>query len=543
MRRWFGLVGIVGACTGEVPVPVDTDTDTDESPPVDTDVYETGTEQVDTDTDLTDDTDSGGETETDSETGDTGLVAGDTALCIFGEIPDCSGTCFPKYFLGDGVCDDGLTTMSDFSCVSYRLDEGDCGEIGPGPDSCEYVMRLVTRGYENEIGWRLLDEQGVTLYRVTPGTYTDGLRTYDHPIELADGTFTMVMVDSWGDGWNQGRWELVRPTSGEIIASGSLQDDPEEPDLAPIVQEEEVPFTVACASATAPECDLTMMLASGTNGGEIAWELRASSGYVLYDSAAGALGDNQQITDTIRLATGNYTFRMTDAGRNGWQGGHVEMAYAGGYVAGVGTLTGFQVGSFQLGVDCAQENEPPIPSPTEVFPINCAETQLVIAAEADGPELGFTLYDAGNWSQITSRDPGVFFGNVQSIIGAPLPRSGRYALVPRDSIGNGWAGSTITVRDRSTMTDLTTATLPYGFSTLMTFDVECTDQVVDTAPPVVGPCPEGAIEDCNGVCWPAVFVGDCHCDDGVQFAANFLCPEHGSDLGDCTVPLPRRCRE
>lgn len=546
MPRWIGLLLFAWGCPGSVPVPDDTDTDTDETDesPVETDIFETGWGEhtgPDTDTDVPVDTDTDTDTDTgDSADTDTALVT-DTALCPYGEIPDCSGICFPSYFLGDGTCDDGVATMSDFSCVAYRLDEGDCGEIGPGPESCDYVMRIITRGFENEIGWKLLDPQGVVLFRVNPGTYTDGFRTYEHPISLSDATFTMVMIDSWGDGWNAGRWELVRPTSGEVVASGTLEDDPAEPDLVADPQEEPVTFAASCVSATAPECDLELLLASGTAGAEMAYEIKAPSGFVLYDTVAGVIGDNEELRDTIRLATGTYTFRMTDAGRNGWQGGHVRLTYPGGYVAGVGTLTGFQVGSFQLGVDCDRANEPPIASPTEVFPVDCGEVQVVVNTEADGPEVGFTVYDAESWAQIASRDSNSLFGNVQTVVGAPLPRSGTYAIVPRDSIGDGWQGTRLTIRDRSTMTDLLTTSLPFGFNSLTTFEVECTDQVVDTAPPPPTTCPPGAVEDCNGVCWPAAYRTDNQCDDGVRFAPNFKCLEQCYDNGACDVPRPRGC--
>ena len=46
-------------------------------------------------------------------------------------------------------------------------------------------------------------------------------------------------------------------------------------------------------------------------------------------------------------------------------------------------------------------------------------------------------------------------------------------------------------------------------------------------------CPEGEIEDCNGNCFPAIWIGDGVCDDGVQYPSDFLCEEFGWDGGDC----------
>jgi subtilisin-like proprotein convertase family protein len=52
-----------------------------------------------------------------------------------------------------------------------------------------------------------------------------------------------------------------------------------------------------------------------------------------------------------------------------------------------------------------------------------------------------------------------------------------------------------------------------------------------------GPCPAGEIQDCNGNCAPANWVGDGFCDDG-SFSYNgnpifFNCPEFNNDEGDC----------
>lgn len=54
------------------------------------------------------------------------------AQCPSGEIPDCNGNCYPASWVGDGVCDDGITFPSDFLCAAFNWDEGDCGDCAPG---------------------------------------------------------------------------------------------------------------------------------------------------------------------------------------------------------------------------------------------------------------------------------------------------------------------------------------------------------------------------------------------------------------------------
>ena len=53
----------------------------------------------------------------------------------------------------------------------------------------------------------------------------------------------------------------------------------------------------------------------------------------------------------------------------------------------------------------------------------------------------------------------------------------------------------------------------------------------------------GLIEDCNGICAPAGWLGDGTCDDGsYEYNGNdifFNCEEFDFDNGDCTGTLQR----
>lgn len=52
--------------------------------------------------------------------------------CPPGEILDCNGNCFPADWIGDGVCDDGVSFPSDFMCDQFNWDAGDCGDCMAG---------------------------------------------------------------------------------------------------------------------------------------------------------------------------------------------------------------------------------------------------------------------------------------------------------------------------------------------------------------------------------------------------------------------------
>lgn len=47
--------------------------------------------------------------------------------CLPGAQEDCNARCFPSTFIGDGVCDDGINSLADFSCATFNQDGGDCG--------------------------------------------------------------------------------------------------------------------------------------------------------------------------------------------------------------------------------------------------------------------------------------------------------------------------------------------------------------------------------------------------------------------------------
>ena len=61
---------------------------------------------------------------------------------------------------------------------------------------------------------------------------------------------------------------------------------------------------------------------------------------------------------------------------------------------------------------------------------------------------------------------------------------------------------------------------------------------------IIEECPEGIIEDCNGICAPADWLGDGFCDDGsYQYNGNqifFNCEEFNNDEGDCDGSLNRQ---
>lgn len=536
-RPWLPLLALVlTACPAE-PEPLPHTDEESDSPDtdVDTDVYETGWTTPDTDPP---------DTDTDTDTGDSDIETGspifiDSNPCTFGETPDCDGTCFPTYFIGDGTCDDGTTFGANFACANFGNDDGDCGTP---PPTCTYIVRIDARSGADRIGWQVVDDAGGIFTELRPGLYAEDFRIYDHAVQLPPGPLTFVALDAWADGWRAATWALIDPFTGATLFSGGVPDpDPTRTPAGPAPRPHrvETAITTPCLDPSFPvpvSCPLTLNFTTAADAPQVGWEVRAPSGFSLQRGAPGEFTPFQSASEPITLPEGAYTFRMTAGDRGGWDAGsHVEIAYQGGYIAGVGALTGFAAGGFSFTVDCDLDAAPPIPAPAAPVEVTCASQRITTTTSGDGLDLGFTLYRADTWQVVAFADPGTLPANSTRNSPITLPTSGRYALVYRDTAGNGWApGTSMTLLDvPSGRTVLAPHTLSAGHQGAAFFEVRCTDQITDTAPEPPNPCAPGAIEDCDGTCWPQSYRDDGFCDDGVASPVNFACALHNQDGGDC----------
>ncbi len=87
-----------------------------------------------------------------------------------------------------------VATIDDGSCVYYE----DCGE--------NFVQVIInTQEWGNEISWMLVDED---FQPVMEGDNYSSWSSYSYFGCLADGCYEMILLDSWGDGWNGGGYEF-----------------------------------------------------------------------------------------------------------------------------------------------------------------------------------------------------------------------------------------------------------------------------------------------------------------------------------------------
>ncbi len=522
MRPTIMMLGLIAGCPSPEPpeTPPDSETDATDLPTADSAgiTFETSWPQ---DTTLQ---------PPDTHRADSAVAPGpaDSAVCPWGEVPDCNTVCFPRYFLGDGHCDDGSRFDADFDCVGNNYDEGDCFSIDTSQPECHYLLRVPTDRVPSDYSWDLLDANGIAVYTSLLNAYGDNFRTYEHNLDLRAGDYTFLARDLEGNGWDNGAWEIIDPTTGALLVSDSFTEG----------DEQLKDFTITCDGTQAPPaCELDTTFFTTADGAEMGWEVVTPSNYVVVRRIQGAFAPDTVTTESLLLPEGQWKLRMRDSGNDGWEGGHIEMRQPDGRLVGIDSLARGAQGAFLFSLDCSGTHQAlPEPGPLE---IPCEGLNLRVDAATDGREVGLRVYDAG-WTPIVNRDPG--FAQPFTVVDIPLAlASGRYFLQLRDGNGDGWLGSNLSLI-QADGTNLLTYELDGGWMDGVYLDITCTDEITedtgDTGTIPDGPCVAGATEDCQGICWPTVYVGDGLCDDGIDFAPDFACPELSFDQGDCTTSVP-----
>jgi hypothetical protein len=524
----------------DTPIDDDTDTpsDSDTDPDSDTTI-ETGwlnQDTSDTDTDTTPDSgDSGG--------GPPGPPPVDSSLCPFGEELDCNGICFPAYFIGDGTCDDGARFDANFDCVAFNADGGDCADTDAPPPptagDCEIFVRTSTGGFAGEIGWELRDAQDNLVVNRPTGSFTVNNVTVGDAIPVNDGRYTIILRDSFGDGWNGARLVVLGPSGGELVNATINQGSRTErsfdvvcptPDTDTVVDTDDTdvppPPAYTCG-------DTQLFVGTAANGQQVGWQLLDTSGTVLVSAPAGTYQSNREYASQAPLTDGWYIFRLSDSGNNGWEGGTYALSdLATGEVRSSGTLLTGSSADFPFFVQCDPAFEPGIPP--QVGSIQCAPVIAHTRTAGDADEVGWEILDASG-AALISVPPGSY--SDFSDIPLPVPElgTGAYTLRMLDAGGDGWEGATLSITDEATGYAFVSAGNAFtsGSELSQGFAMRC-PVVPEPPPPPI--CPPGAITDCTGACWPTSYVGDGACDNGIVSNANFFCQERRWDGGDCGPP-------
>ena len=299
-------------------------------------------------------------------------------------------------FALNGSCGDvyGCTDPNAFNFNNNAtIDDGSCFY----PIDCEgltTVTAYVEGGlWLNEISWIITSVDGQVWFNGS-----GDMVYWDVPMEFCapDGCYELILMDSFGDGWNGNILYLV--IGDELfeftVESGSLAsytfainaDCTDDPD--PIVGCTDAGALNYNPSATAddgsceftlcPTNEVTFVTVSLENGTEMGWSL---AGNATDNNAIGGMffADNSTHQMTTCLANGCYEVSMWDLNGDGWNGGWLEV-WMDGELMTTASMEDGAATSMELGINAACEEsdgggapfefpEPigfaPYPNPTE----------------------------------------------------------------------------------------------------------------------------------------------------------------------------------
>jgi len=152
----------------------------------------------------------------------------------------CHASCAGVESVYAGECEiivDPIFGCTDISALNYNLtatqDDGSCEY----PVNCEgYSALLVVNNasFGDEHSWSVTDESGLMLY--TDGQYSDN-SVVDVELCLESNTsYSIILSDSYGDGWNGGTFSILSDDLSCELASGGMEQG----------QEATFDFTTSC---------------------------------------------------------------------------------------------------------------------------------------------------------------------------------------------------------------------------------------------------------------------------------------------------------
>ena len=232
---------------------------------------------------------------------------------------------------------------------------GDCSNASCEPVvevNCTYEVAMVSGGsYPGEISWNITDASGAVVMSGDASSEAQML-------EVAYGTYTLNMIDSYGDGWN-----------GGIISVGGTEYTIEDGASGTA--------DIVCEPVT---CDYDVTMTNGGSyPGEISWSIADADGTVVLS------GDADSAGLTLSVPEGAvYTLTLSDSYGDGWNGGILNI---GGteYTIDDGSTATFEITCTQdSGVGSVEATVTGEYSGTAMFDFNMTNFTVGVAGEGDG---------------------------------------------------------------------------------------------------------------------------------------------------------------
>lgn len=104
------------------------------------------------------------------------------------------------------ICPDSAGTY--YAVLNYEL----CGQIPSGGDCENYLVNVTNGSWPSEVDWNIVDSNGITV--------ASGGAGFNGNVCLANGCYTLQMLDSFGDGWNGANFTISY--EGATITTATL---------------------------------------------------------------------------------------------------------------------------------------------------------------------------------------------------------------------------------------------------------------------------------------------------------------------------------
>ena len=374
---------------------------------------------------------------------------------------------------------------------------GDTGDSSTVDDTfsaldCSIDLIVNAGNWGSEMSFDIVDANGVVVFTLPAGSFNN---TFDDFQDFAFnftgplGTYTVQAQDTYGDGWNGGY--LTVSSSGVALdqwtfTSGSsatttfdITDCTEDTSVV----DSDLGDTSVFADTADLDCDVELSLFTGIYAAEIGFDIvDAATGSVAFSFATNTYSntfDNQTVSFSFGADAGTYVVNAVDTYGDGWNNGSITVTTTSGIQLDAWTLAKGSAGSTLLTIECGS--------------------------------------DSG------------FVGDTDT------------ASVDSDTDVFGDTDTASVDSDTDVFGDTDTASVDTDTDVFGDSDTAVTDSaVVDSA--LTGDtsnlsCATGQIADCNGVCWPSVWVGDGFCDDGALYSWGdpdfFNCGLFPGETPDC----------
>ena len=209
-----------------------------------------------------------------------------------------------------GICggdDSSCSGCTDETACNYdplaTTDDGSCISGGT-----QITFTLLTDDYPAETTWSVEDAGGLIV--LSGGPYNSNATTYSSTECLADGCYTLIVLDSYGDGlccvYGEGNYELT-DADGTVLATGASFADS---DVTEFCLESDGDIA-GCTNSTACNFDPSATIDDGSCAELDACGICGGPGT---DSDGDGIADCNEVTGCTDVIACNYNAEATDAG-------------------------------------------------------------------------------------------------------------------------------------------------------------------------------------------------------------------------------------